>query len=243
MKKVATIVLVCFLFLGGLPSHASTGSTFVQDILALQPGVSVEELKSQVEEIVLLTGIDKTRVFEMMYAEMMTQEQLGRKEARSNVQKGDKFSSGGNEATLIVGPSEQGDFYYTPSATANVNHGHVGLYYSSDTIVESIYPSGVRQISAYERTVDRGSVVKSVQTTAQNKADAANWAFGEIGKSYSLNFATNRSTGHHGAKNCSKLIWSAYYLNSGLDLDVDKGFGVYPRDIRDAPQTTLKRTI
>jgi len=85
--------------------------------------------------------------------------------------------------------------------------------------------------------------VKSVSTTSAVKRDATNWAYSQIGQSYSLNFMNNRNTGHTGAKNCSKLIWSAYLLNGGLDLDVNKGFGVYPRDIRDAKQTRFIRQI
>ncbi len=58
-----------------------------------------------------------------------------------------------------------------------------------------------------------------------------------------MNFANYRNTGHSGAKNRSKLIWSAFQLHGGLDLDVDKGFGVYPRDVRDDTQTSFLRQI
>lgn len=76
----------------------------------------------------------------------------------------------------------------------------------------------------------------------QNKNDAAWWAKDRVGKDgYSYNFVTNRSTDHYGDKNCSKLIWSAYQINGGLDLDKDGGLGVYPRDVRDAKQTTIIR--
>lgn len=88
-------------------------------------------------------------------------------------------------------------------------------------------------------------MVKSVNTTWQNKNDAAWRAKDRVGKDgYSYNFATNRNTTHYGAKNCSKLIWSAYKLNSGgLDLDKDGGAGVYPRDVHDAKQTSVVRYI
>lgn len=247
MKKVAAIALAGFLLLGAVPVQASTGSTYVKDILTLQPGVTLEELQKQVEEIAFSTGMEEAEVYEKMYREMAEQDRLGGEEAalqeKLKAADGEVGTHGGAEASYIVGASAQGDFYYTPSATAYINHGHVGLYYSSGTIVESIYPSGVRKIAATVRTVDKGAVVKSVTTSATNKANAANWAYGEIGQPYSLNFANNRNTGHSGAKNCSKLIWSAYLLNGGLDLDVDKGLGVYPRDVRDAPQTSHKRTI
>jgi hypothetical protein len=50
-------------------------------------------------------------------------------------------------------------------------------------------------------------------------------------------------TGHVGAKNCSKLVWSAYLLKSGLDIDSDKGAGVYPRDIRNSSYTVSYKTL
>lgn len=138
-----------------------------------------------------------------------------------------------------------GDFYYTGSTTAYMNHGHVGMYYSKDLIVESVPDKGVRTIATNKRLVDKGdAVVKSVNTSWQNKNDAAWWAKDRVGKDdYSYNFANNRNTSHYGAKNCSKLIWSAYKLHGGLDLDKDGGAGVYPRDVRDAQKTSLIRNI
>ncbi len=152
---------------------------------------------------------------------------------------------GASGGTVSVGNSNMGDFFYTGSYTAYLNHGHVGMYYSSNTIVESVPGDGVRTISTTSRKVDKGdAVVKSVNTSWQNKNDAAWWAKDRVGKdSYSYNFATNRSTTHYGAKNCSKLIWSAYKLHGGLDLDKDGGAGVYPRDVRDAKQTSTIRNI
>lgn len=65
----------------------------------------------------------------------------------------------------------------------------------------------LRQISTTARKVDSsGAVVKSVSTSTTNRNNAANWACSQIGQSYFYNFATNRATGHDGAKNCSKLI-------------------------------------
>ena len=227
------------------PIQASTVQQLKNEILTMQPGVSSEELQKQVEELVLTTGMNEDEIYEQMYKEMDEQNRLAEEETKQLAEQfGDEATlQGGGSANYIVGPSARGDFYYTPSATAYINHGHVGLYYSSSTIVESIYPSGVRSISANVRTVDKGAVVKSISTTSTNKNNATNWAYTQIGQPYSLNFANNRNTGHTGAKNCSKLIWSAFQLYGGLDLDVDKGFGVYPRDVRDATQTRYIRQI
>jgi hypothetical protein len=50
-------------------------------------------------------------------------------------------------------------------------------------------------------------------------------------------------TGHVGAKNCSKLVWGAYLLKAGLDIDKNGGAGVYPRDMRDSGHTVTYKTI
>ncbi|WOV88203.1 hypothetical protein QWT69_03500 [Sporosarcina oncorhynchi] len=220
----------------------------VNQILIMQPGVSADELEAEVEELSVTMGMSKEEIYNQMYNEMEEQNRLAEVEA---IQLAEELAAsddmdalgGGSGALLIVGPSAQGDFYYTPSSTAYVNHGHVGLYYTGNTIVESIYPSGVRSISANVRKVDKGAVVRSISASSTVKKNAATWAYGERGQNYSLNFANNRNTGHNGAKNCSKLIWSAFKLKGNMDLDVNKGLGVYPRDVRDASQTAHKRTV
>ncbi|QTD40978.1 hypothetical protein [Sporosarcina sp. Te-1] len=248
MKKVVAMVLTGFLVSSAQFSAQASTVSYADQVVSMQPGVSAEELAKQVEDLIVSTGMSEAEIYEAMYNEMEKQNQMAEEEAKQlaeeNAISGDAEVQGGDSGALyIVGPSARGDFYYTPSATAYINHGHVGLYYSSNVIVESIYPSGVRSISANVRKVDKGAVVKSISTSSTNKQNATSWAYGEIGQPYSLNFANNRNTGHNGAKNCSKLIWSAFKLNGNLDLDVDKGLGVYPRDVRDASQTVLKRKI
>jgi uncharacterized protein YycO len=86
--------------------------------------------------------------------------------------------------------------------------------------------------------------VKSVNTSDKKREAAADWANSRVGKDgYSNNFATNRLTGHYGNKNYSKLVWSSFILKAALDVDKDKGAGVYPQDIRDSSLTKTVKTI
>lgn len=239
MKKFVAKVLAGILVIGvQFPIHASAVQQHKDEMLTIQPIVSFREL-------VLSKRMSEIKINVQMDKEMDRQNQWSLEIAKQLAEQFGKTgkAQGGGSANYIVGPSASGDFFYTPASTAFVNHGHVGIYYSSNTIVESIFPSGVRSISANVRMVEKGAVVKSVSTTSTVKQNAANWAYTQIGQPYSLNFMNNRNTGHMGAKNCSKLIWSAYLLHGGLDLDVNKGFGVYPRDIRDAKQTRFIRQI
>lgn len=220
---------------------SADASSSLNEILKLQPDISKRELLQDVRIIASNTGQSEQSIIEQIYTELKNDQKKGKEEelARSEVSE-----YGGSGGTVSVGSSTKGNFYYTPSQTAYLDHGHVGMYFSSTTIVESVPSAGVRTISTTARKVDSsGAVVKSVTTSTTNRNNAANWANTQVGQSYSYNFATNRSTSHTGAKNCSKLIWSAYKLNGSLDLDVDGGLGVYPRDVRDAKGTVLVRNI
>ncbi|MCM3709037.1 YiiX/YebB-like N1pC/P60 family cysteine hydrolase [Sporosarcina luteola] len=239
MKRFIAFALAGILVIGvQSPIRASAVQQQKNEIVTIQSTVPGEEL-------VLSTRLLEKNFNELLDKKTEKQNQLSIRIAKLLAEHFGKNSKvqGGGSANYIIGPSESGDFFYTPASTAFVNHGHVGLYYSSNTIVESIFPTGVRSISANVKMVEKGAVVKSVSTTDAVKQNAANWVYTQIGQPYSLNFMNNRNTGHMGAKNCSKLIWSAYLLYGGLDLDVNKGFGVYPRDIRDAKQTTFIRQI
>lgn len=152
---------------------------------------------------------------------------------------------GGSSGNKKLGTAlNKGDIFYTPSSTLGIPHGHVGIYYAFNRIVESIPETGVRNISYVGRNVEPNAVMQSVSTTQAKRNAAANWANSRVGiDGYSYNFATNRQTAHTGAKNCSKLVWSAYLLNAGTDIDRNGGTGVYPLDIRDSNLTRTYQTI
>ncbi|MBK3497151.1 hypothetical protein JFL43_20420 [Viridibacillus sp. YIM B01967] len=232
-------------------SFATTdGVPYLNEILQMQPGVSSEELISDISSISENMGITKEEIAKQIYKELKENDLQALKENRIKGGSGGTVSvgnstRGGSGGTVSVGNSTKGNFFYTDSQTAYLNHGHVGLYYSNNEIVESVPDTGVRIISTQNRKVDQGgALVKSVTTSTDNRDSAADWAYSRVGEdSYSINFATNRTTSHTGAKNCSKLIWSAYMLKANLDLDKDGGLGVYPRDVRDAEDTELVRNI
>ncbi|MFB7140080.1 YiiX/YebB-like N1pC/P60 family cysteine hydrolase [Gottfriedia sp. NPDC056225] len=240
MKKLIGVsVLSVSLVLTGTPiSYANTNDLpYVNEILALQPDVTEKELLKDVESISKNTGDTKEAILEQLFNELKQDEAQGLSETRK--------ARGGSGGTVQVGTGIKGQIYYTASQTAYLNHGHVGMYYNAETVVESVPKEGVRVKDYKARLVDKGDAqVKSVNTTTANRNAAADWAYSRVGKDdYSYNFANNRNTSHTGDKNCAKLVWSAYKLKSGLDLDKDKGLGVYPRDVRDAKDTTLVRKI
>ncbi|MRX71865.1 hypothetical protein GJU40_06720 [Bacillus lacus] len=238
-KAIAWSMAACIIAGSYSPALAADKNSkyYATEILAMQPQLTEDSLFEDAKSLAKEQKVKTADILEKMYLELSN-------DAKKAAEESSGFQALGNEGgSIIIGSSTKGHIYYTPSATAYLDHGHVGMYYTSSTIVESVPGDGVRTISASSRKVDSKAVIKSVKTTTANRDAAANWARSEVGESYSYNFATNRSTSHYGAKNCSKLLWSAYKLKSGLDLDVDGGLGVYPRDVRDSKDTTLVKTF
>ncbi|MCM3129717.1 MULTISPECIES: hypothetical protein [unclassified Paenibacillus] len=144
------------------------------------------------------------------------------------------FSNNGNDGSYQLIQSRKGTFFYQPAATWGFTHGHIGMYYTTTTIIEAANPDdGIRTASVANRKVAKGSRVMSTSlTTLTEDSNAANWAYSKKGNGYNSNFAVNRSCG--GPKyNCSQLVWCSFKQKAGIDLDKNKGAGVYPNDIRD----------
>ncbi|MBM7702435.1 YiiX/YebB-like N1pC/P60 family cysteine hydrolase [Metabacillus iocasae] len=250
MKKSIVSLSVAASLLLGSASFASASTSedsvpYLKEILELQPDVTSEELLSSIETYSQNTGIPTKKLLKEVYKELENDKNQAKEEKDKGKEKGAIGAMGASGGTKIIGSSSKSHIYYTPSETAYLDHGHVGLYYTASTIVESVPSTGVRTISASVRKVDSsGAVIKYVKNATTSEKDAAaNWAYSQVGDSYSYNFATNRTTSHYEAKNCSKLVWSAFLLKAGLDLDKNKGLGVYPRDVRDASDTGLVRNI
>jgi len=234
MKKwFVTAIFSLILFLGGFSTYASATnqslSSSIQYILKQNPGLNKNELMNDVREIAQKENQSYHEVIQTIVEELKEEERL-------TVQENTYQLMGADTGTKVIGPATRGYIFYTPASTWGLDHGHVGMYYTSTSIVESVPGDGVRHISAYTRRVENtGAVLKRVNTSSTNINAAVDWAVSRIGvDGYSYNFATNRETSHYGDKNCSKLIWSAFMLKAGIDIDVDKGLGVYPRDIRDS---------
>lgn len=248
MKKTAVKIIVVVMLMSvsayGVNAQSLTLTKNIQDLTDLQKGVTKEEIEETVALYAQKTGQSEEEVSDEILEKLNKEIKLDDEEAR------EQQLQGGSAGDYKLNPSQlKGDLFYTPSTTLTMDHGHNGIYYTTTTIVESIPKKGVRKLSYNDRKVEKNAVMQTITTnsaTASQRKAAANWAKSrvDIGDGYSYNFATNRLTGHYGNKNCSKLIWSAFQLKAdGLDIDVDEGAGVYPRDIRDSSHTFTYKTI
>jgi uncharacterized protein YycO len=212
-------------------------NSYVNEIVHMQPGSTPQEVLQDAKYAAKLQHKDVEEVLQEIHKELAADVKKGQEEKSRHLQ-------GGKGKNRKLVESVKGNIFYSDSETGNINHGHVGIYYKENLIVESMPKEGVRQYVATKREVSPGAVIKSVNTSDKKRGAAADWAFSRVGKDgYSNNFATNRLTDHYGNKNCSKLVWSSFILKASLDVDKDEGAGVYPRDIRDSSLTKMVKTI
>ncbi|MGW5875485.1 hypothetical protein ACWFMI_02875 [Nocardiopsis terrae] len=222
---------------------ATVSEQNLAEIVELQPGVSPEEMAEAVADYAASDGLTEEAASQVILAELHHQEELAEEEAEeTGPAEGEVGTmSVGKGANKLPAATRKGDVFYTPNT---IKTGHVGIFHTKTHIVESIPGTKVQKIHHRNRLVHKSAVMQYVKTTQTKRNSAANWANSRVGKDkYSANFATNRKTGHTGAKNCSKLVWSAYLLKAKLDVDSDKGAGVYPRDIRNSGHTVTYKTI
>jgi uncharacterized protein YycO len=240
MKKTVLYSLFGVLVLGmqsPLSAAPVEANSYVQEIVRMQPGSTPQEVLQEAHQVAEMEHKDVGEVLQEIQQELAADVKKGEEEMARHL-----HSGSGNQKYLE--PSEKGNVFYTDAKTAKVNHGHVGIYYTDKTIVESTADEGVRRRETKKTKVSPGAVIQSVKTSNEKKRAAADWANSRVGvDGYSYNFANNRNTSHYGNKNCSKLVWSCFILKANIDVDKDKGRGVYPRDIRDSSLTTTIRTI
>jgi len=243
MKKVLiTTILLSSLLFNGFTANASTNSK--DELLDLMPGMTIEEIDESIKEASNLLGKSEDEVINQILSELKVQKTLTEEERLKNSTNGTISKSSattyavgttskGDGTTYSLGAAKlNGDVFYEPASTFSVEHGHVGIYWTSNIIVESMPGDGVRVLNRSNKKVEGGSHIftfSGISQTIKNKA--SNWAYNREGESYSYNFATNRLTSHYGDKNCSKLVWSAYKVEGNVDLDSNGGLGVYPKDI------------
>ncbi|GGJ87772.1 hypothetical protein GCM10010123_16680 [Pilimelia anulata] len=217
----------------------------VAALVAALPGVPPAEVRATLRAAAAADGGTVARAARRVLAEIAADRARGAAEQRRvRAAAAPRPYGGSGGEHRLVRARHAGDAYYTPAATAGVDHGHVGLYSAVDQITEIAAGKKVYTIPYHGRWVRSGAALFEVRVARAGRDRAVAWALGRVGRDgYSYNFATNRLTAHVGAKNCSKLVWSAYRATGGPDLDRNGGAGVYPRDVRDAPQSTVYRVI
>lgn len=145
-----------------------------------------------------------------------------------------RTSSGGGSGdgwVPAVPAAYRGDFFYYPSSSAGINHGHVGVYRWRKVIVEAANKDvGVRKIDVALRKFKEGKTyILWVDTSFAKQEKAADWTAGRIGAKYRSWWSTSNKY-VTGPFNCSQLLWAAY-KKQYVYLDSNGGDYVWPADI------------
>lgn len=236
MKKVVLAILVLVLLVPATVGARGQDGDVLERILDVYPHVTKEQLVSEIEYASQITKLPGDVIASQMYDELRAK--------MPELQNKIAVLGGKGDGAYQLASSSKGNVFFETASTAGIPHGHVGIYYTPDYIVESVPGSGVRKVKLIDKRVDAGSKIltpKPQYASTSAREQAADWAHGRIGESYSYNFATNRATSCVGDKNCSKLVWCAFKEKVKIDIDKNGGLGVYPVDIRDSPMfLTLK---
>lgn len=204
----------------------------VHQLVEANPGTTAAEM---------LEAITSTAANERRSAEDVASTALAEIQALKNP---DAVSerSGKPKANRPIGPARnRGDIFYSPSSTAGVPHGHSGIYYRECTVIDSTPSKGVSLRNCKDFKVPVNTQIQRVSTLQKNRDSAALKARQWLGRGYNYNFAFNKTA--NGKMNCSQLVWAAYKVTSGIDLDSNGGHGVYPVDILKSKLTRTYRTI
>lgn len=245
LKSVLVAGLAAGLAVGVAPS-AEAATNDLAALVRYSPGATTTSLDRAVHTAMKSTGKSRATVIAQALAEARASAAEARAtpvNAKAATGTVTILSSGGGTRTL-GSATAKGDVFVSPASTLFIQHGHTGIYYALTAIVEAP-GSGQksRSISASSVTVGTGTVKQHVAVT-QTKRDAAGaYAYSNLrGKEYNTNFAFNRDA--YGTKmNCSQLVWAAYTIKAGIDLDSNGGFGVYPYNIKDSSLTSTYSTL
>lgn len=236
--KISLAVGLSASLLGSAPAQADSDS-LAEQVASLSPGVSTSEIESNARQYARQNNQPYEAVLKAALSEgRQSAADSGLKRAGKN----STLSSGGSGTVKLGRANRTGDVFYSPASTLFISHGHSGIFYSTTSIVEAP-GSGktVRRISSLTRKVGKGAKKQTVHLSYSTRKKARSFAYGKRGKAYNKNFAFNRNI-ESSKYNCSQLVWAGF-KKYGYDLDSNRGFGVYPSNIRDSGYTSTYRTL
>jgi uncharacterized protein YycO len=236
LGSAVSVVGMALMF--AVPAHAADVPP-LERLVELNPGMSVAEMRAELEEAAAESGVTYDEILAQALAE-----------AEANMATGDdrgplSSGGGGDRRKVVIGKADRvGDLFHSWAKTAGVTHNHTGIYYTTGTIVEA--PGGDNKSWSRDATSHRvyATAYKlKVDTSQANRNKAGKYAYNNLrGKSYQKSFWRNKN-GDTSKLNCSELVWLAYKKAVNIDLDGDGGLGVYPNDIKKSGKTSVYKTL
>lgn len=124
LKKRVSMFLVALTMCGGLfvsPAKAVKNTNYAEEIAALQPGTTPEEIMKSASQIAKQQHVKQDVILKQFYKEITADKAEGDRLAKES----GMSIMGGSSGTKKLPTSAKGNIYYTNSYTAYYNHGHV----------------------------------------------------------------------------------------------------------------------
>lgn len=234
----ALMLAVTTVSLGGpLPASAAPTEDKLSTLLSFNPGST----ESEVMDTLLLQAHEEGSTIEAVLDEAY-QEVVDAYGPGVNANYSVMSGSIVMDKSLTVA-QRKGDVFYSDSNKYVVNHGHTGIYSGTHTITEAPGQGWQSRNTNYKNVaVASGAVMMRVETSQTKRNAAGHYAYHSLkGKNYDSNFWNSRKS-NWTDMNCSKLVWAAYWKQN-IDIDANKGYGVYPIDIKNSKLTVTYKTI
>ncbi|MDO4820632.1 MAG: hypothetical protein Q4A03_01110 [Rothia sp. (in: high G+C Gram-positive bacteria)] len=250
-KATASLAIATLAFtysVQAVPALASTpvSLTAQEKILEFSPGLSAEELTQALSDYAAQENITIDQAAQETLADLQGSLTWVQQADQTEERRGADASSGtGVVRDRVLAPgANRGDIFVTAATTLEHDHGHTGIYCRSDRIIEAPGAGQVsRNVPLEEVPVAAGTEIMSVNLPQETRDNVADWANANLlERPYNINFAVNKF-GSFSALNCSQLVWHAFDVAAGLDLDANGGLGVYPYNIKDSEHTTTYKVI
>ncbi|MFT3942860.1 MAG: hypothetical protein QM705_03440 [Ancrocorticia sp.] len=240
------IALILAVFGSASPSFAAESEDSIDAVLKLNPGLTRTELLTDARSLATKANVTSDEIIAQMLAEAQASAAAAASHSPSSQNQVSPMSGpGGNGRSVKLGnATARGDIYVSPASTSVIEHGHTGIYYSTSQVVEAPGSGALsKSITANDRWVQGGTEKQHVKTTQANRNKAADYAYNKMrSRPYNVNFVNNR-VAPAASYNCSQLVWGAYKVAVGIDLDYNGGSGVYPYDIKYSSLTTTYQTV
>lgn len=268
-KRIVRMLLTTALVFSAPLTAKADGDTRIEEILAVNPGLTRAAFDSSVDAVAEQEGVSSSAVIDIMYADSANARANQRAAENASPKAGGDstkptlsdeatmLNSGGSEeagTTVKLGCASAGYYTYSYSTNYNVRHGHNTLFTANCAGVHM--PGGTE---VYIRAIT--SDYKGLKTHTNYPAHVRRVVGGSSGAhtraaafgttnvtrtvQYNSNFAVNKTAIWQTHYDCSSLVWAAwmYATESATDLDYNGGLGVYPEDLWKSPLTAVNRYL
>lgn len=239
-KIMSLFIFICTLMLSMSQTIDATSNQDTRNKIrkfSRMMNVSEEEMTDQMIDAANEYSLELDEMVDVFYKEIEQSGEEYGNESQSRI----KRSTPREKSGYLLPPASFGNAYFIQAVSSGWNHGHVGFFGDSDTIIEA---PGRGQLSRKISRENSGLIVNLHDTylAFTGSFDAKRGALKGAERLVELpyNSSLNNKKCWDGVVNCSQLVWCAYQW-PGYDVDSSGGKFVSPKDILNSGYFTRTR--